>query len=126
MRKNLSKKPSKQRKFRKEAPLHIKRKFLTAKLDKSLRDKYKIKRIPIVKGDHVEIKRGEFKGIKGEVVDLDYKKSFIFINTAKKYNTQNKEYLFPINPSNVVILKLNLKDEKRKKIIERKGGEIND
>ena len=126
MRRTISKKPSKQRKFQRNAPLHIKRKFLSAKLDKELREKYKITRIPIVKGDHVEIKRGEFKGIKGEVVDVNYKKSFIYINTVKKHNTQNKEYLFPINPSNVIIYKLNLKDEKRKEIIKRKGGEIND
>ncbi len=50
-----SKLPRKQRKYLANAPLHIKRKFLSANLSKELRKKHGKRSIPIRKGDTVRI-----------------------------------------------------------------------
>ncbi len=120
MKRPKSKKPSKQRYFYYNAPLHIRRKFMTAPLSKELRKKYKIRNLPVRKGDVVEIVRGDFSGIKGEVIDVDYKKVRIYVKGATIRKADGSEVYYPIHPSKVVIVKLNLDDEWRKKIIERK------
>ena len=56
-----SKQPRKQRKYRYNAPLHIRQKLISVLLDKPLRSKYKIKNIPIRKGDDVLVMRGKFR-----------------------------------------------------------------
>jgi len=56
-----SKQPRKQRKYSANAPLHIKRKMLSANLSKPLREKHKIRNIEVRKGDKVIIMRGKFK-----------------------------------------------------------------
>ncbi len=120
MKRPTSKKPSKQRYFYYNAPLHIRRKFLTAPLSKDLRKKYKIRNIPVRKGDVVEIVRGDFAGIKGEVMEVDYKRVRIFVKGATVKKSDGTDSYYPIHPSKVVIVKLNLDDDWRKKIIERK------
>ncbi len=120
MKRPKSKKPSKQRYFYYNAPLHIRRKFMTAPLSKELRKKYKVRNLPVRKGDVVEIVRGDFSGIKGEVIDVDYKKVRIYVKGATIRKADGSEVYYPIHPSKVVIVKLNLDDEWRKKIIERK------
>ncbi len=120
MKRPTSKKPSKQRYFYYNAPLHIRRKFMTAPLSKELREKYKIRNLPVRKGDVVEIVRGDFAGIKGEVVDVDYKRVRIYVKGATIRKADGTEVYYPIHPSKVVIVKLNLEDEWRKKVIERK------
>ena len=70
-----SKKPRKKRKYRANAPLNIKRKFLSSHLSKELRDKYKIRNIPVRKNDKVKIVRGQFKGKTGKIIKVITKKS---------------------------------------------------
>ena len=58
--------PGKQRKYVYNAPMHIRRKLLTANLSEELRKKHNKRSIPLRKGDEVEIMRGEFKKKKGK------------------------------------------------------------
>lgn len=119
MKRPKSKKPRKQRKFLREAPLHIRRKIISAHLSKELREKYKRRSLPLRKGDEVKIMRGEFKGTIGKIVRIDTKNYKVYIDTAKKKRTVGTEYLVPISPSNLMIIKLNLDDKYRMKILER-------
>ncbi|MGC9058868.1 MAG: 50S ribosomal protein L24 [Candidatus Aenigmatarchaeota archaeon] len=119
MKRPKSKKPRKQRKFLREAPLHIRRKIISAHLSKELREKYKRRSLPPRKGDEVKIMRGEFKGTIGKIVRIDTKNYKVYIDTAKKKRTVGTEYLVPISPSNLMIIKLNLDDKYRMKILER-------
>ena len=80
MKRPKSKKPRKQRKFLKLAPLHIRRKMIAAHLSKELREKYKRRSIPVRKGDEVKIMRGEFKGMIGKIVKVDTKKYLSLIH----------------------------------------------
>ncbi len=115
-----SKQPRKQRKYLYNAPLHIRRKLMSAPLSKELREKYKIRNIPVRKGDVVRVVRGKFYDVKGKVVDVDYKRYRIFVEGAEIVKKDGTRVKYPIHPSKVEIVELDLSDNWRKKIIERK------
>jgi large subunit ribosomal protein L24 len=119
MKRPKSKKPRKQRKFLYKAPLHLRRKMISAHLSKELREQYKRRSLPLRKGDEVKVMRGEFKGTIGKVVKIDTKKYKVYVDTVKKKRSVGTEYLVPISPSNLMIVKLNLDDKYRLKILER-------
>jgi large subunit ribosomal protein L24 len=119
MKRPKSKKPRKQRKFLYNAPLHIRRKMISAHLSKELREKYKKRSFPLRKGDEVKVMRGEFKGIIGKVVKIDTKKYKVYVDAVKKKRSVGTEYLVPIHPSNLLITNLNLEDKYRIKMLER-------
>jgi len=119
MKRPKSKKPRKQRKFLYNAPLHLRRKMISAHLSKELREQYKRRSLPLRKGDEVKVMRGEFKGTVGKIVKIDTKKYKVYIDTVKKKRSVGTEYLVPISPSNLMIVKLNLDDKYRLKMLER-------
>lgn len=82
-----SKQPRKQRKYLANAPLHIRRKFISANLSKDLRKNHKKRSISLRKGDVVKIKRGKFKGKQGKVTEIIIKNSKIIVDGIKiKWN----------------------------------------
>lgn len=120
-----SKKPSKQRKFLYQAPLHKRRKFLCAHLSKELRKQYNRRSFPIRKGDEVKVMKGKYKGTRGKVSKVDLKELKIYIENVKRRKVSGEEVHVPIRPSNLLILNPVMKDPKRKKAIERsKGGKV--
>jgi len=119
MRRPKSKKPRKQRKFLYNAPLHLRRKMISSHLSKELRQQYKKRSLPLRKGDEVKVMRGEFKGVVGKVVRIDKKKYKVYVDTVKKKRSIGTEYLVPLSPSNLMIVKLNLDDKYRMKMLER-------
>ena len=121
MKRPKSKKPRKQRKFLYEAPLHLRRKMISAHLSKELREKYKTRSLPLRKGDEVEIMRGEFKKRKGKVLRIDTKNYKVYIEGITRRRTDGTERLVPIHPSNLKIINLNLEDKRRVEILERRS-----
>jgi large subunit ribosomal protein L24 len=116
----VSKKPSKQRKALARAPLHLRRKLMSANLSKELRKRYGRRCFPVRTGDKVKIMRGQFKGLIGEVEGIDRKKYRVFIAGATLEKKDGTKVKYPIHPSNLMILELNLEDKKRKEALERK------
>ena len=119
MKRPKSKKLRKQRKFLHKAPLHLRRKMISAHLSKELREQYKRRSLPLRKGDEVKVMRGEFKGTVGKVVRINTKKYKVYVDTVKRKRSVGTEYLVPLSPSNLMIVKLNLDDKYRMKILER-------
>ncbi|MCC6009792.1 MAG: 50S ribosomal protein L24 [Fervidicoccaceae archaeon] len=119
-----SKKPSKQRKAMFQAPLHIRRKFLTAPLSDELVEKYGIKRLPVRKGDKVRIMRGEFTGVEGKVTRVDLRKMRIYVEGVTRQRMDGTPVFVPIHPSKVMIIELDLSDQKRKELIEKKKKQV--
>jgi len=115
-----SKKPRKQRKYRANAPLHIRRKMLSAMLDKKLKKEFNKNALPVRKGDEVFIMRGEFKGKTGKILRVDTKKLKVYIDGIKRKKANGQEVEVPIDPSNLKIINLNMEDRMRRKFIERK------
>lgn len=109
-----SKNPKKQRKYRYNAPLHIKGKFLSAHLSKELRKKTGKRSIRIRKGDKVSIVRGNFKKKNGTVEGVDLKGNKVYISKIEVQKKDGTKSFYPIDPSNVVITEL-VEDKKRLK-----------
>jgi len=120
MKRPKSKKPRKQRKFLYNAPLHLRRKMLAAHLSKELKEKYKIRSLPVRVGDEVEVMRGKFKGRKGKIVKVDTKKLRVYVEGITIKKSSGQERLFPLHPSKLKIIKLDLSDKYRQKMLERK------
>jgi len=116
-----SKQPKKQRKFLYNAPLHLRQKIMSATLSSELRKKYGFRTMPVRKGDTVKIMRGDFKGHEGKIVEIDLKRYRIHVEGATQKKVNGTEVFYPIHPSNVMITELNLEDERRERIIERRA-----
>jgi large subunit ribosomal protein L24 len=114
-----SKQPRKQRKYRFNAPLHIKREFFSALLSKELRKKYGTKHIIVKKGDKVKILRGQYKNKIGKVEKVNLKRERIFVQGAERTKKDGSKSFYPIHPSKVQIQEMVLDDKKRKKSLER-------
>lgn len=110
----------KQRKFRFNAPLHIKAKFLSVHLSKELRQKYKKRNVRLRKGDKIKVCRGQFSGKTGKVERVDIKDSKAFVTDVESVKRDGTKKLYPLEPSNLMIIELNLDDKKRVKAFERK------
>jgi large subunit ribosomal protein L24 len=111
-----SKQPRKQRKYRANAPLHIKRKLLSANLSKDLRKKFKKRNIPVVKGDTVRVMTGKFKGKTGKIIEANTSTSKIKIEGIMVKKQDGSKASIKMQPSNVQITELNLNDKKRMKM----------
>ena len=115
-----SKQPRKQRKYRHNAPLHIKKKFLSVNFTKELREKYNKRNLTVIKGDKVKIMRGQFKGKEGLVEKVDVRNIKILVQGAEMIKKDGSKVNYPISPSNLMITELKLDDKKRKASLERK------
>jgi len=117
-----STKPKKQRKYRYNAPLGIKRKFLSVHLSKELIKKHNIRNIQVRKDDKVKVARGQFRNKEGKVTRVMVKISKVYIENIQRTKIDGTKVYYPLTPSNLIITELNLTDKKRKKILERKNG----
>ncbi len=119
-----SKKPGKQRKAQYNAPMHIRRKFLTAKLAPELREKYGIRRMVVRTNDVVRIMRGDMAGHEGKVLKVDYQSLTLHVDGVTMKKADGTPVFRPVQPSNVMIIKLDLSDKERQKIVERRKGRV--
>ncbi len=117
-----SEKPSKQRKYIENAPLHIKRIFFNATLSKELRKKYKRRSFPVKKGDTVKVLVGDFKNKIGKINGTDRKRIKIYIDGIEKGRKDGTKVFIAIKPNNVMIQELNLDDKLRRRAIERNSS----
>ncbi len=114
-----SKKPKKQRKYRYNAPLHIRHHFLHVHFSKELREKYKIRSFRVAKGDTVLVMRGNFKGIRGKVERVDLKRIKVYVKGITRKKVDGSTVPIGIDPSNLMIVELNLDDKKRRERLEK-------
>tara|TARA_Y100000034_G_scaffold26979_1_gene32104 strand:- start:7671 stop:8087 length:417 start_codon:yes stop_codon:yes gene_type:complete len=115
-----STKAAKQRKYRANAPLHIKHKFMSVHLSKELKEKFNTRSLTPKKGDKIKVVRGSNKGKIGKINTINLKKSKIFVEGVEVVKKDGNKALIPIDPSNVVLIEYDTGDKMRKKIIERK------
>lgn len=114
-----SKQPRKQRKYLFNAPISIRHRFLSAHLAKELIKKYNRRSIPLRKGDEIKIVRGQFKGKKGKIENVDLKNLRVFVENIQHTKSDGTKTFYPLHPSNLIITNLNLTDKKRREIFER-------
>jgi len=115
-----SKQPRKQRKARYNAPLHIRQKFMGARLSDELSKKYNTRSAHVIVGDTVTVMRGDFRNVSGKVESVDLKRGVIVVTGVISTKVDGSEVPRPIYPSNVLITGLNLKDKTREARIKGK------
>lgn len=108
-----SSKPKKQRKYKANAPIHIKKKQLSVNLSKELRAKHNTRNIVVRKNDNVKIMRGKFKGKTGKVTEIKIKLQKIYIEGIQVKKQDGSSANVPMRASNLQIIELNLEDKKR-------------
>ncbi|WP_440949118.1 50S ribosomal protein L24 [Methanosphaerula subterraneus] len=109
-----SKQPRKQRKARYDATQHQRSTMLGAPLAPALREKYGGTRtVRVVTGDTVKVLRGDFVGEEGVVDGVDTRTYKIIVHGVSVKKADGTEVPRKVDPSNVQITKLNLKDPRR-------------
>ncbi len=116
-----STKARKQRKFRHNAPLHLRSALMCAHLSKALRQQYKRRAVPVRTGDQVKVVRGSFAGKTGTIERKDLHKLTVFITGIDHTKRDGSKHMIPINPSNLIIQELDLKDRRRIDTISKKA-----
>ena len=113
----------KQRKYRFNAPLHLRHKFLNAPLSKELRKKHGKRSFPIRKGDEVLVMRGSFKKKKAKVASVDHKSSQVNLENMQRTKKDGTKVNIHFNPSKLQIISLNLDDKRRNGSLNRKPNQ---
>ncbi len=115
-----SKSPKKQRKYVHNAPLHIVRKLMSVRLSKDLKTKMGKRNVPIRKDDRVKVMVGQFKGKLAKVTKVDYKNRLVYLEETFIVKKDGNKVPMGLQPSNLMIMELNLDDKLRNKALERK------
>tara|TARA_B100000315_G_scaffold235225_1_gene249971 strand:- start:92 stop:469 length:378 start_codon:yes stop_codon:yes gene_type:complete len=111
-----SKQPRKQRKYRHNAPLHIKQKFVSAHLSKDLHKKHNKRSMNLRKGDSVKVVRGQFKNKIGKIEQVSVKKTTVYVSGIEITKRDGTKARYPIHPSNLMITQIDMDDKMRNKI----------
>ncbi len=118
--------PRKQRKMLYQAPKHRRQKMMKAHLSDELFGKYGLRSLTVRKGDVVRVMRGKFKGHEGKVVEVNLKNMRVAVEGVTVRKVDNKAVQYWIHPSNLMLVKLDLSDPRRKdkifKLAEQKRG----
>lgn len=104
---------AKQRKYVWNAPSHLRHNFLSAHLAKNLRQQYKRRSAPVRTGDKVKILRGSHTGKSGTVERTNTKRHVVYITGIDSTKRDGSKRLIPLQPSNLLIEELDLKDRRR-------------
>lgn len=113
--------PKKQRKYRNNSPLHIKRRMLAVHLSKDLRSKYGTRNAPVRRGDSVVVMRGKFKGTEGKIDKVFTKQLKVTVDNAKVTTKKGNKIPVKLRPSALMIKDLNLSDKLRASSLEKYG-----
>ena len=123
-----SMKPTKQRKAHFNAPLHEKRKRISARLQLDKPDSRfdGVRTVTVRVGDTVRVTRGDLSNggkphvgnrgndpLTGPVIRIVSEKGRLYIEGAKASKADNKEEAVPVHSSNVVVVKLDETDKLR-------------
>ena len=120
-----STKANKQRKARANAPLHLKKRMVAAHLSSALMSEYNVRSLPVRKGDTVKLLRGakDFKTSEAKVASVDLKSCKIIVENVTVPKADGTQKPRPVDPSDVLLTKLDLSDPWRKsKLDSLKGG----
>ena len=112
--------PRKQRKYRYNAPLHVKQKIMHVHLSPELRKKYGFRNVQIKKGDKVKVLRGKFAKKEGKVEKVTLKQEKVYVTGIEIIKKEGSKLPVPLIHSNLMIIDLDLSDKKRKAKLENK------
>lgn len=115
-----SKQPRKQRKYKANAPMHLKAKLVSVNLAKPLRKTVGKRNVQIKKDDKVKVMRGKFKGHQGKVLSVSVKYAKVYVEGIQVTKMDNSKANVPLKPSNLQIIEMAERKTKAKKVEEKK------
>ena len=108
-----SKDRAKQRKYRANAPKHLRVELRTAKLSSELATRYKTKRAPVRVGDTVYVMRGSKAGVSGQITAVHpYKRERVMIQGMEVERRDGQKRPMSFHASNLMIT--DVADDKRR------------
>src|SRR5688572_3305439 len=117
-----SSQPRKQRLAYYNAPHHVARKGMASHLSEELLLKYNRRSLTVIFGDEVKVLRGDHKGKSGKIVGIDVSARKVNVEGVTNKKADGTEVALPVDPSNLVIVKLNLEDKRRSAKLEESGA----
>lgn len=117
--KTSSKHRRKQHKAWSQAKWNRKHRDLNSHLSEKLFEKYNRRSFPVKKGDTVKVMRGSFKDHEGKVVKVFTSKRKVAVEGVVITKADGKEAPMMVDPSNLMITKLDLGDKVRKQALYR-------
>ena len=90
-----------------------------ARLSEELTKQYSTRSAAVITGDTVKVMRGDFKGTEGKVQSVSLMDGTITVDGVISTKVDGTEVPRPINPSNVMITKLEMKDGRRASSIKK-------
>lgn len=93
--------------------------IMSSTLSPELREKYSFKTFPIVKGDEVTVKDGDFKGRTGKVTKVNRATYKVILDITYREKKNGQVAKFGIHPSSLIITKFCM-DHNREAILEKK------
>ena len=110
---NSSVQRRKQHKYRHNAPLHIRHKFLSAHLSKQLQEKHGKRSLPLRKGDEVLVMRGSFKKKQAKVLSVNHKFLRVYLEGIQRSKKDGTKVNVPFNPRVLLITTIGSDDKMR-------------
>jgi large subunit ribosomal protein L24 len=101
-----SSQPRKQRKYRANAPLHLRKEFVSINLSKELRKKIGKRNLSAKKGDKIKVCVGKFKGKTGKILTVNLKTSKIIVEEIQVKKMDGSKANVKMQPSNLQIIEL--------------------
>lgn len=114
-----SKQVRKQRKYRANAPLHTRHKFLSAHLSGTLRKNHDKRSFPVRKGDEVLVMRGSFKKKRAKIASVDLIRSRVTLENIQRTKKDGTKVNVYFSPSSLQIQSMNLEDKARIKALNK-------
>jgi large subunit ribosomal protein L24 len=122
-KKTTSSQPRKQRRARAHAPHHQARKQMASHLSEELLLKFNRRSATVIAGDEVKVLRGDHRGKTGKIIGVDVSVRKVVIEGITNKKADGTEVALPVDPSNLVIVRLNLEDKRREGKLEATGAQ---
>ena len=122
IKKTRSSQPRKQRLARAHAPHHVARKQMASHLSEELLLKYNRRSATVIAGDEVKVLRGDHRGKTGKIVGVDVSVRTVVVEGITNKKADGTEVALPVDPSNLLIVRLNLEDKRREAKLEATGA----
>lgn len=110
----MSTQPRKERRTLNNLPAHKNRAQIASHLDEPLLLKYNKRTVTLREGDTVRVLRGEYAGTSGKVLKVNTRTRKVTVDGITVAKAKATQVARPLDPSNLVITKLNLEDPFRR------------
>jgi ribosomal protein uL24 len=116
--------PRRQRKALYEASPMSRRLRMSAPLSRELRARFHTRSLPVRKGDTVRVLAGSFVGQEERVARVDRRSYSVTLENVTVKTGEEKMTALPIRPNRLLLIRLNLADPWRRRILQVSEDEL--